>query len=233
MSPPVPVVYAPRAIPCCAQAPGACGHPAFPAPSLFHGGRDGCKARAQRAARTRTHVLRCPGAGRGPISRVFSLRQSGRRPSPNSSLWLWVPACAGTTAEYAMAFSRRYAPEVCMSFHPPQNRGRREGRVAACTRGLTRNKELREARRPQVQAVTTGLPRAMVLRLIRALPGEPSRLPPSPREHRASQPGRAPRDLRKTWRQGLGAPEPHDFAVREPRHQTRKRQRLSPSAVAS
>ncbi len=73
-----------------------------------------------------------------------------------------------------------YSPELCISLHAPQNRGRREGRVAACTRGLTRKKELREARRPQVQAVTTGLPRAMVLRLIRALPGEPSRLPPSP-----------------------------------------------------
>src|SRR5581483_1919523 len=35
--------------------------------------------------------------------------------------------------------------------------------------GACAQKELREARRPQVQAVTTGLPRAMVLRLIRTL----------------------------------------------------------------
>ncbi len=62
--------------------------------------------------------------------------------------------------------------------------------------GPRAQKELREARRPQVQAVTTGLPRAMVLRLIRALPGEPSRLPPSPRGSiRASRPGRAPRNV--------------------------------------
>src|ERR1700751_4679961 len=33
--PPVPVVNAPRATLSCAGTPGACGHPAFPAPSSF------------------------------------------------------------------------------------------------------------------------------------------------------------------------------------------------------
>src|ERR1700756_3656681 len=58
-------------------------------------------------------------------------------------------------------------------------RGCREGRVAAAP-GAPAQKIFARARKPQVQAVTTGLPCAVVLRLIRALLGEPSRLPPSP-----------------------------------------------------
>jgi len=38
LSPPVPVVYARFAQIFCAEAPGACGHPAFPAPSVFREG---------------------------------------------------------------------------------------------------------------------------------------------------------------------------------------------------
>jgi hypothetical protein len=56
LSPPVPVVYARFAQIFCAEAPGACGHPAFPAPSAFREGRERCKARAKCAARMRTHV---------------------------------------------------------------------------------------------------------------------------------------------------------------------------------
>jgi hypothetical protein len=55
---------------------------------------------------------------------------------------------------------------------------------------------------PQVQADPRRLPCAMVLRLIRALPGDHAWLPPSPvdRIHELSA--------------CIGAPEPHDFAVR-------------------
>ena len=51
--------------------------------------------------------------------------------------------------------------------------------MAACTRGA-RARIIAQRASPQVQAVTTGLPCAVVLRLIRDLRGEPCRLPPSP-----------------------------------------------------
>src|SRR5271165_4117057 len=54
-----------------------------------------------------------------------------------------------------------------------KHRGRREGRVAAVP-GAPAQRKFARAREPQVQAVTTGLPCAVVLRLIRALPGEPA-----------------------------------------------------------
>src|SRR5215475_10311165 len=37
----------------------------------------------------------------GPITRNPSIEQDGRWSSPNSGLWLWVPAFAGTTAGYS------------------------------------------------------------------------------------------------------------------------------------
>jgi hypothetical protein len=63
----------------------------------------------------------------------------------------------------------------------------------------------KHAAEPQVQAESSGLPCAMVLQLIRDLPGDHAWLPPSPvrrlkRLH----------DLSAC----IGAPEPHDFAVR-------------------
>src|SRR3977135_4493061 len=61
------------------------------------------------------------------------------------SLWLWVPACAGTTDRYGLAFSRRDAPELCFEFSPPKIRGRREGRVLAGTRGLVCNRRRENA----------------------------------------------------------------------------------------
>ena len=72
--------------------------------------------------------------------------------------------------------------------------------------GLPRKRIARRARKPQVQAGSTGLPCAMVLRLIGALPGEPFRLPPSPQAKRSLRSGLAP---------DLGAPGPHHFAVRK------------------
>src|SRR5262249_48289784 len=56
--------------------------------------------------------------------------------------------------------------------HPRRiRRGRREGRVPADTHGPRATRK--HAAEPQVQPDTPGLPCAMVLRLIRDLPGEP------------------------------------------------------------
>src|SRR6202008_1662719 len=104
------------------------------------------------------------------------------------------------------SFSRLNSAELCIVATLPKNRGGREGRVAAAP-GAPAQKWIARARKPQVQAVTTGLPCAMVLRLIRALLGEPSRLPPS-----LSRSFSASLELE---RQISGAPGPHDFAVRE------------------
>ncbi len=55
-----------------------------------------------------------------------------------------------------------FASELCINIALYQQRGRREGRVAACTRG-SRARQLRKERENlRVQAVTTGLPCAMV-----------------------------------------------------------------------
>src|SRR5262245_28767352 len=60
---------------------------------------------------------------------------------------------------------------------PPRNRGRREDRAPAGTHGPRATKK--HAAEPQVQPDTSGLPCAMVLRLIRALPGDRTLLSPS------------------------------------------------------
>src|SRR5215475_11911586 len=83
---------------------------------------------------------------------------------------------------------------------PPGNRGRREDRAPAGTHGPRATKK--HAAEPQVQPDTSGLPCAMVLRLIRDLPGETGlcchRRPASSAKLSTS----------------IGAPGPHDFAVR-------------------
>src|SRR5271166_787569 len=89
----------------------------------------------------------------------------------------------------------------------PLERQRAQGRPGGrCTRGP-------RAKNICASALTTGTggnnrpSLRSGLRLIRALPGEPSRLPPSPR--RSSHPRNLAPDL--------GAPGPHDFAVRKVR----------------
>src|SRR5215470_796926 len=58
-----------------------------------------------------------------------------------------------------------------------ERRGRREDRAPAGTHGPRAIKK--HAAEPQVQPKTSGLPCAMVLRLIRALPGDQALLTPS------------------------------------------------------
>jgi hypothetical protein len=72
--------------------------------------------------------------------------------------------------------------------------GRREGRVPAAPAAPVRKKST--GKEPQVKAETSGLPCAMVLRFIRALPGDRACLPPS----RASR----SRSVSRTWCQRRG-----------------------------
>ena len=97
--------------------------------------------------------------------------------------------------------SRRMASEFFQPVHPPRNRGRREDRAPAGTHGPRATKK--HAAEPQVQPNTSGLPCAMVLRLIRDLPGDQALLSPSSRIILAK------------LNASPGAPGPHDFAVRK------------------
>jgi hypothetical protein len=69
-----------------------------------------------------------------------------------------------------LSFSRRMTSEFFHPSVPPRNRGRREGRVPFAP--MVRVQQKKHAAEPQVRAGSSGLPCAMVLRLIRALPGE-------------------------------------------------------------
>src|SRR6201990_2417425 len=70
-------------------------------------------------------------------------------------------------------------PEFFHQTVPLRNRGRREDRAPAGTHGPRATKK--HAAEPQAQPKSSGLPCAMVLRLIRDLPGDQALLPPSPR----------------------------------------------------
>jgi hypothetical protein len=62
-------------------------------------------------------------------------------------------------------------PELCCNWRPHQVRGRREGRVPTGTRG-PRAKESARGRNHRLSRKQPGLPCAMGLRLLRALPGD-------------------------------------------------------------
>ena len=97
---------------------------------------------------------------------------------------------------YTSAFSRRHQRPSLAKSCPSKDRGRREDRVPATAPTAPAQKRLRE------RALTTGergnhsgLPCAVVLRLIRALLGEPSRLPPSPSRSLSASLGLSARSL--------------------------------------
>ena len=103
-------------------------------------------------------------------------------------------------------FSRRISPELCITITLLNNRGRREDRGWPLHPGPPRKRNLRERDDHRYRRRHSGLPCAVVLRLIGALPGEPAfatvifaKLLSYPRELSAC----------------MGAPGPHDFAVRE------------------
>jgi len=88
-------------------------------------------------------------------------------------------ACAvSNDLRHKPSFSRRIPPELCQASCPSKARGRREGRVAAAP-GALAQKKLRKRESTGTGGDHTGLPCAVVLRLIRDLLGEPCRLPPS------------------------------------------------------
>ena len=111
--------------------------------------------------------------------------------------------------QHAFAFSRRSAPEACISFTLFENRGRRESRVPIAP-AVERTKRTRDHR----ATGSSGFPRATVYGLFRAHPGETMlcchrRLADS----RCIPPGWAdtsPQDLTPAF----GASGRHDFAVR-------------------
>ena len=71
---------------------------------------------------------------------------------------------------HGLASSRRIAPELWICFSPHKFRGRREGRVLAGTRGLVCNGQTKAHTSIQVSAGASGLPCALVLRLIARSP---------------------------------------------------------------
>jgi hypothetical protein len=109
------------------------------------------------------------------------------------------------TLARACAVSRRHSPELCIAI-TPSKQGRREDRVPACTHG-PRAKGLRES------ALTTGtggntpaFPAQWFYGLYAFSPVNHPVCHRRPFDAQASS---------RTWRQGLGAPGPRDFAVRK------------------
>lgn len=70
---------------------------------------------------------------------------------------------------HAAAFSRPRRPELCCRWRPRQMRGRGEGRVLVAPAVRVQQESTRQNHR---YGRTSGLPRAMALRLIRDLPGD-------------------------------------------------------------
>jgi hypothetical protein len=103
-----------------------------------------------------------------------------------------------------VAFSRRGASEFFNQHTLITKRGRREGRVSADTHGPRATRKARG--RTTGSAGTSGLPCAMVLRLIACSPRGPGFL--------ATVTRKMPKHL-CGLSASVGAPGPHDFAVRD------------------
>ena len=109
-------------------------------------------------------------------------------------------------------FSRRDAPEVCINFTLLQNRGRRESRVPTAPT-VVRTKSARVDHR--FNRITPAFPARMVYGLLRALLGDRACLPPSPCGLMIRlEPGWAG-CISARLDASIGAPGPHDFAVRD------------------
>src|SRR5204863_9876511 len=98
-------------------------------------------------------------------------RGYGSRPAPGRQVSSWI-----RLFKQPKAFPRHALPEFCDLVVPFSERGRRESRALDAPvdvpRAFAHGVEL------QVQPRHPGFPRAMVLRLIRALPGEAAFLAP-------------------------------------------------------
>ena len=97
--------------------------------------------------------------------------------------------------------SRRQSRPGLDDTHPRKQRGRRECRVKASP--MARLQQKKQAAVTTGSARSTGIPCAMVLRLIRDLLGDRAFLPPS-----------SARSSSRELSLSVGRPGPHDFAVR-------------------
>jgi hypothetical protein len=104
---------------------------------------------------------------------------------------------------YVLILAPAFTSELCLSFRPRQQRGRREGRVPIAP--MARVQKKMHAAVTTGTSRTSGLPCAMALRLIRALLGD-----------RRSCPRRLARCASIIAKLGVssGTPGPHDFTVR-------------------
>jgi hypothetical protein len=122
-------------------------------------------------------------------------------------------------------FSRRDAPEVCISFTLLQNRGRRESRMPIAP-AVVRTKNARVDHR--FNRITPAFPARMVYGLLRTLPGDRACLPPSPCGLMIHlKPGWAG-CISTGLDASIGAPGPHDFAVRDRLRQRSRRTSYHP-----
>src|SRR5215216_3681264 len=111
-------------------------------------------------------------------------------------------AALAMTAERARAFSRRISPEVCISFGPPEFRGRREDRVLAAPaipRAICANKTAHE-HTGQLETLRPSLRNGFTAYFVL-----------SPENGSFASVACA---SYRTLNASTAAPEPHDFAVR-------------------
>jgi hypothetical protein len=117
------------------------------------------------------------------------------------------------------------SPGAYVDQRPSKARGHRECRMPSCTRSLACEKQKAHERSHYRSAENSGIPCAMVLRLIRDLPGVPGLL--------ATIAPRSPAKLDSS----VGEPGPHDFAVRQrsraPRDPIGVHHILNPTSVAT
>jgi hypothetical protein len=111
--------------------------------------------------------------------RVAQPRRAQGAKTGETSLPIHMSNSLRPSARHASAISRRPAPELCCIVPPSMMRGRREGRASADAHGPRAAKK--HAAEPQVQPRSPGLPCAMVLTLIRDLPGDRLSCPRHPR----------------------------------------------------
>ena len=125
------------------------------------------------------------------------------------------------TCEQALSFPRHGLPEVlqirCSLFEKLREEGAGNAGCTLHPRSRVPKCAKKTHTSIQVQRRHSGIPCAMVLRLIRALPGERRFLPPSSARHLAAR-------LDAT----VAAPGPHDFAVRCERSRPASKARLTP-----
>jgi hypothetical protein len=135
--------------------------------------------------------LSFPAHAGNPVRRDFSVQSL-------TSLEYWIADDDWICIRYLAAHRARGFPETL-----PLLEQRAQGKPGArCTRGLVQSVQKETHTSIQVQRRASGLPCAMVLRLITRSPRRPALLPPSLRKYSAKLDA------------SIGASGPHDFAVR-------------------